>query len=55
MPRAFSIDSSGRYLYAAGLDTGRLAAYRIEEDGTLTRFATYDVGEEPMWVLIIGR
>ena len=53
VPRAFSIDPSGRFLYAAGLDTGRLAGYRIEEDGTLTRFATYDVGDEPMWVLII--
>ena len=52
VPRAFSIDPSGRFLYAAGLDTGRLAAYRIEGDGTLTRFATYDVGEEPMWALI---
>ena len=54
VPRAFSIDPSGRFLYAAGLDTGRLAAYHIEGDGTLTRFATYDVGGEPMWVLIIG-
>ncbi len=53
VPRAFSIDPSGRYLYAAGLDTGRLAAYRIEGDGTLTRFETYDVGAGPMWVLII--
>ena len=53
VPRAFSIDPSGRYLYAAGLDTGRLAAYRIEGDGTLTRFATYEVGAGPMWVLII--
>ena len=54
VPRAFSIDPSGRFLYAAGLDTGRLAAYRIEGDGTLARFATYDVGGEPMWVLIVG-
>ncbi len=53
VPRAFSVDPSGRYLYAAGLETGRLAAYRIEDDGTLARFATYDVGEEPMWVLIM--
>ena len=51
VPRAFTIEPGGRYLYAAGLDTGRLAAYRIEGDGTLTRFATYDVGAEPMWVL----
>ena len=53
VPRAFSIDPTGQYLYAAGLDTGKLAAYRIEDDGTLARFATYDVGEGPMWVLII--
>ena len=53
VPRAFGIDPSGRYLYAAGLETGRLAAYRIEGDGALARFATYDVGEEPMWVLIM--
>ena len=53
VPRAFSVDPSGRFLYAAGLDTGRLAAYRIEGDGTLARFATYDVGAEPMWVLIM--
>lgn len=54
VPRAFSIDPSGRFLYAAGLDTGRLAAYRIEGNGTLTRFGTYDVGGEPMWVLVVG-
>ena len=53
VPRAFSIDPSGQYLYAAGLDTGKLAAYRIEGDGTLMRFATYEVGAGPMWVLII--
>ena len=53
VPRAFSIDPTGQYLYAAGLDTGKLAAYRIEDDGTLARIATYDVGEGPMWVLII--
>ena len=52
VPRAFGIDPSGRFLYAAGLETGRLAAYRIEGNGTLTRLATYDVGGEPMWVLI---
>ncbi|MCY3544076.1 MAG: beta-propeller fold lactonase family protein [Chloroflexi bacterium] len=54
VPRAFSIDPTGQYLYAAGLDTGKLAAYRIEDDGTLARIATYDVGEGPMWVLLIG-
>jgi 6-phosphogluconolactonase len=52
VPRAFSLDPRGRFLYAAGLATGNLAAYRIDDSaGTLTRFATYEVGARPMWVL----
>jgi 6-phosphogluconolactonase len=54
-PRAFSLDSQGRFLFAAGLDSGRLAAYRIDGDtGELELIEVYDVGEEPMWVLAIG-
>ena len=52
VPRAFSLDPGGRFLYAAGLETGRLAAYRVGDDGLLTRLGTYDVGREPMWVLV---
>lgn len=55
VPRAFSIDPTGSFLYAAGLDTGRLAAYRITPDGTLTPLQTYEVGKAPMWVLIIQK
>lgn len=51
-PRAFNVDPAGRFLFAAGLGTGRLASYRIDPDsGTLTPLETYDVGQNPMWVL----
>ena len=53
-PRAFTIDPTGNFLYSAGLDSGRLAAYRIDPaSGALTRLATYDVGAGPMWVSIV--
>ena len=52
-PRVFSIDPQGKFLYSAGLDSSKLAAFRIDQDnGALERFATYDVGQSPMWVLI---
>ena len=53
-PRAFAIDPHGRYLLAAGLGSGRLATYRINpQDGTLFPLATYEIGERPMWVLVL--
>ena len=51
-PRALSLDPSGAFLYAAGLDSGKIAAYRVNEAwGGLDRIGTYDAGAEPMWVL----
>lgn len=53
-PRAFAIDPTGNFLYSAGLDSGRLAAYRIDQSsGSLTGLATYAVGAGPMWVSIV--
>ena len=53
-PRAFSIDPTGNFLYSAGLESGQLAAFRIDDaTGALTRIYTYAVGQGPMWVLII--
>ena len=52
VPRALSLDQAGEFMYAAGLDSGRLAAYKVNEAwGGLDRIATYEVGREPMWVL----
>ena len=52
VPSAFSLDPEGKFVYAAGSATGRLAAYRIYgETGELTPLETYNVGQRPMWVL----
>ena len=53
VPRAFSIDPQGKFVFAAGLETGRLASYRINGDsGELEPMEVYNVGNRPMWVLI---
>jgi 6-phosphogluconolactonase len=52
-PRSFAIDPTGLYLYAAGQGSGSIAAYRIERNsGRLERFATYDAGRNPVWILV---
>lgn len=52
VPSAFSLDPEGKFVYAAGSATGRLASYRINGDtGELTPLQTYNVGRRPMWVL----
>ena len=52
IPRAMSLDPAGRFMYSAGMDSGNLAAYHVNESwGGLDRIATYEVGKVPMWVL----
>ena len=53
VPRAFSIDPGGNFLFVAGLESGKLASYRITGDtGKLEHMDVYEVGNRPMWVLI---
>jgi 6-phosphogluconolactonase len=53
-PRSFDIDPAGRYLFAAGESSGKLAGYRIDaRSGELTRTATYDLGKAPWWVMAV--
>ena len=53
-PRSFDIDPSGKYLFAAGESSGKLASYRIDaKTGELKRLAIYDVGKMPWWVLVV--
>ncbi len=53
VPSAFGIDPQGKFLYAAGSESGRLASYQINGDtGEMTPGEVYDVGKRPMWVLI---
>ena len=52
-PHAFSLDPEGKFVFAAGGDSGRLASYRINGDtGVLTPMETYSMGRNPMWVLM---
>ena len=53
-PRSFDLDPEGRFLYAAGEASGKVAAYRVDPtSGALQRFATYEVGRQPWWVLAV--
>jgi 6-phosphogluconolactonase len=55
VPSAFALDPTGRFLFAAGSASGRLAAYRINGDtGALTPLTTYTVGQRPQAVLVTG-
>ncbi len=52
VPSAFSLDPAGRFVFAAGSATNRLAAYRIDrQSGALAPLTTYETGARPMWVL----
>ncbi len=52
VPSAFSLDPQGKFVFAAGSSTGRLASYQINADtGELTPLETYEVGQRPMGVL----
>ncbi|HUG35996.1 MAG TPA: beta-propeller fold lactonase family protein, partial [Candidatus Limnocylindrales bacterium] len=54
VPRAFNIDPDGKFLYAGGLESGRLTAFRIDAaSGRLDPIETYPVGARPMWVTIL--
>jgi 6-phosphogluconolactonase len=53
-PRSFDLDPTGKYLFAAGESSGRLAAYLVDAGtGRLTRQETYEVGRAPWWVLAV--
>ena len=54
MPRAFNICPGGGYLCAAGLDSGKLASYRILDNNALEAVGRFEMGEGPMWVLPIA-
>ena len=54
VPSAFSLDPSGRFVFAAGSASGLLASYRVDQaTGELTLMDTYPVGNRPMGVLAV--
>ena len=55
VPRAVGLDPQGSFFFAAGLESGRLASYRVDSNtGGLAPLETYAVGGRPMWVLAIS-
>ena len=50
VPRSFTIDKLGKFVYVAGQGDAKLGAYRIEESGALTKIKQYTVGNGPIWV-----
>ncbi|WP_130099055.1 6-phosphogluconolactonase [Siccibacter turicensis] len=52
-PRGFNIDSTGKYLIAAGQKSHHIAVYAIEgAQGLLSEKGRYAVGQGPMWVVV---
>ncbi len=55
VPRVFNVDPTGAFLFAAGLGSGKMEAFRIDVDeGSLTSLKVYDVGDRPMWVVVLS-
>jgi 6-phosphogluconolactonase len=54
-PREFDIDPSGKFIIAAGESSGRIALYRIENNGKLSQLKTYETGKWPVWVLSLRK
>ena len=53
VPRVFSLDPYGKFLFSAGLDSGKLRTYQIDEStGIPNHIYTNDLGREPMWILV---
>lgn len=53
-PRFFELDPSGRFAYAVGQGSGRLASYRIDAvTGALTPLEQHEVGESPLWITFV--
>lgn len=54
VPRVFNIDPEGNFLFAAGQGSGKMEGFRIDpETGDLKSLKKYDVGDKPMWVMIL--
>ena len=54
VPSAFCLDPEGKFLFAAGTASGRLASYRIDGGtGALTPLAVQDVGPRPAAVAAV--
>lgn len=51
-PREFDVSPDGRFVVAAGQDSGMIQSYRVEADGRLTSVDRLSVGPALLWVII---
>lgn len=53
-PRSFAIHPNGRWLYAGGQNTGKLAVFdRNLDNGTLLKRETVESGKRPWWLQLV--
>jgi 6-phosphogluconolactonase len=53
IPNALCLDPQDKFLFSAGQESGRMAAFRVNSDsGQLTPLETYPLGHRPAWVSI---
>lgn len=51
-PRSFCIDQTGKFVYAAGQRSAKLASYKIDaKTGSLKPLKTYGTDDGPIWVM----
>ncbi|MEM6474079.1 MAG: beta-propeller fold lactonase family protein, partial [Planctomycetota bacterium] len=54
IPRSFTVDKLGSYVYVAGQGDDKVGAYQIEESGALRKIRAYDVGKNPIWIATLS-
>lgn len=54
-PRAFNLDPTGNFCYVTGQGSGQMTAYRVDQStGLFQELERYEVGKQPMWVMVLG-
>jgi 6-phosphogluconolactonase len=55
VPSAFGLDPDGKFLFAGGTASGRLATYRIDgASGALTSLGAQDIGKRPAAIFALS-
>ena len=55
-PRSLRIDSSGKFLYGAGVHSSNITLYKMnQEDGSLEKVKEFKTGKNPMWLTCLEK
>jgi len=52
IPRELGLDPDDKFLFVVGYENGRVASYRVLDDGKLRQLESRYIGKNPMWVLV---